>query len=675
MSKLVGIDIGGTFTDLVVIDTKSGELKNVKVSSTPPNHALGIFNALKKADVDLKDVGYFVHGCTVATNIVVERKGAKVGLITTKGFRDILEIMRCDREFHYYLQWEKPEPLVPRYLRLEVTERLDYKGNVLIPLNEEDVRQAARFFKKEGVEAVAICTLHSFTNPVHELRIEEIVKEEYPEVFTSVSARILPEIREYERTCTVVMDSYVKPEVVRYTEYLIDNLQDKGLDQEMMMMKSNGAVMTPKMTLDTPIATIGSGPAGGVMGATMLGDEIITCDLGGTSFDVSLITKGQPKLTTQKDVTWGMPLRVPQIDVLSIGSGGGSIAWIDAGGLLRVGPQSARSIPGPACYGKGGEDPTITDACLVLGILNDKYFLGGDMEVDVSLSVKAIENKLCKQLNMSVLEVAAGIYKVAVADMTEAIKMVSVSQGFDPRNFWMVPYGGGGPLFASKLAFDLQIPKLIYPRNPGVFSAMGCLSADVQFDQSQSYLASVEDMDLDKLNRILDELEDKCRKSLSSEGYDKNLEVTRSADMRYVGQNFEVNAMIPSGKINPKKLQEMVNNFNEEHEKWYGYMMQDAVAETVSLRVSVKSRQPFKPTYKVNKSKTDLKAALKGVRKTYFGDDHGFMECPIYNRDLLCVGHQIPGPAIIEQSDTTNVIYPEYMAVIDELENIVATLK
>ncbi len=675
MSKLVGIDIGGTFTDLVVIDTKSGELKNVKVNSTPPNHALGIFNALKKADVDLKDVGYFVHGCTVATNIVVERKGAKVGLITTKGFRDILEIMRCDREFHYYLQWEKPEPLVPRYLRLEVTERLDYKGNVLIPLNEEDVRQAARFFKKEGVEAVAICTLHSFTNPVHELRIEEIVKEEYPEVFTSVSARILPEIREYERTCTVVMDAYVKPEVVRYTEYLIDNLQDKGLDQEMMMMKSNGAVMTPKMTLDTPIATIGSGPAGGVMGATMLGDEVITCDLGGTSFDVSLITKGQPKLTTQKDVTWGMPLRVPQIDVLSIGSGGGSIAWIDAGGLLRVGPQSARSIPGPACYGKGGEDPTITDACLVLGILNEKYFLGGDMEVDVNLSVKAIENKLCKQLNMSVLEVAAGIYKVAVADMTEAIKMVSVSQGFDPRNFWMVPYGGGGPLFASKLAFDLQIPKLIYPRNPGVFSAMGCLSADVQFDQSQSYLASVEDMDLDKLNQILDELEDKCRKSLSSEGYDKNLEVTRSADMRYVGQNFEVNALIPAGKINPKKLQEMVHNFNEEHEKWYGYMMQDAVAETVSLRVSVKSKQAFKPTYKVNKSKTDLKEALKGVRKTYFGDEHGFMECPIYQRDLLCVGHKISGPAIIEQSDTTNVIYPEYMAVIDELENIVATLK
>lgn len=675
MSQLVGIDIGGTFTDLVVIDKETGELKSVKVASTPPNHALGIFNALEKADIDMKNVSYFVHGCTVATNIVVERKGAKVGLITTKGFRDILEIMRCDREFHYYLQWEKPEPLIPRNFRLEVRERMDYQGNVLIPLNEDDVRQAARFFKKEGIEAIAICTMHSFVNPIHEKRIEEIVKEEYPEVYTSISSRILPEIREYERTCTVAMDAYVKPEVNNYTQYLVDNLKNKGLQQEMMMMKSNGAIMTPKMAMDVPISTIGSGPAGGVIGATMLGDEILTCDLGGTSFDVCIITKGQPLLSTEKDVTWGMPLRIPQIDVLSIGSGGGSIAWIDSGGLLRVGPESARSVPGPACYGKGGTNPTITDACLILGLIDPKYFLGGEMKVDVNLSKKAIEEKLCKKLNMSIMEVAAGIYKVAVADMVEAIKMASVERGFDPRDFTMVPYGGGGPLFASKLALELQVPKLIYPRNPGVFSAMGLLCADVQFDQSQSYLVSEKDVDLEKLNHILEDMEKKCKINLSEEGYSNNLEVIRTADMRYTGQNFEVNAQVPKGKITGEKLQELVHNFHKEHEKWYGYMMDDAPAEIVNLRVSVKAKQSVKPEYKVSKTKTDLKDAEKGVRNAYFGDDHGFVECPIYQRDQLCVGHVIQGPAIIEQIDTTIVIYPEYEAKIDELENIVATLK
>jgi N-methylhydantoinase A len=340
--------------------------------------------------------------------------------------------------------------------------------------------------------------------------------------------------------------------------------------------------------------------------------------------------------------------------------------------LLRVGPTSARSTPGPACYGRGGENPTLTDACLILGLLNDKYFLGGDMEIDVDLSVKAIEEKLCKRLNMSVVDVAAGIYKVAVADMIEAIKMVSVQRGFDPRDFVMVPFGGGGPLFAGKLAIDLQVPKTIFPRNPGVFSAMGCLLADIQFDQSQSYLIGVVDLDPNKFNNILNDLENRSRNSLSEEGYTENLEVIRTADMRYVGQNFEVNTRIPEGDITKEALAELVERFHKEHERWYGYMMRDEIAEIVSVRVSVKSKRSFKPTYKMKETRGALQEALKGARKVYFGDEHGFVECPIYQRELLCPGHVIQGPAIIEQPDTTNVIYPKQAATVDKAENIVA---
>lgn len=674
MAQVIGIDIGGTFTDLVVINTETGEITSVKVDSTPPRFAAGFFHALEKADIDLKNVSYLVHGTTVATNAVVERKGAKVGLITTKGFKDVIEIMRGNREFHYDLQWEKPKPLIPRFLRLGVSERLNSKGEVVIPLNKDEVKEAVSYFKKRGVEVIAICTLHSFMNPVHELKIEEIIKEEFPGVFTSVSAKILPEIREFERSCTVAMNAYVKPVVIKYIDSLRRRLKEKGLQRDLMIMKSNGSVMTPKMACEIPIATIGSGPAGGVVGGTLLGEEVITCDLGGTSFDVSLITKRKPKLTTEKDITWGMPLRIPQVDVLSVGKGGGSIAWIDAGGLLRIGPKSAGAYPGPACYGRGGKEPTLTDACLVLGILNEKYFLGGEMPISKDLAIKAIEKKLSKKLNMSVKDIAVGIYKIAVAGMVEAIKLVSVKRGFDPREFTMVAYGGGGPIFAGILAKELSISNIIFPRNPGVFSALGLLLGDVQFDYTRSYPTTIENVDLDKLNSILNELEDKGRENLKEESFEKHIEILRSADMRYMGQNFEVNTLIPEGKITQEKLVTLVERFHQEHEKWYGYRMKDERVEIVILRVSANSKQVIKPTFRKVSSTGNLREALKGKRLAYFGGIKDFVESPVYQRDMLKAGHIIEGQAIIEQTDTTIIIYPEQVAKIDEVGNIVVTI-
>jgi len=675
MSKLVGIDIGGTFTDLVTVDSETGRVVNVKVNSTPHNQTLGIFNALKKANVDLKDVSYFVHGCTVATNIIVERKGAKAGLITTKGFRDVLEIMRGNREFHYNLQWEKPAPFIPRYLRKEVTERLDYKGRVLIPLNEEEVREIARFYKKEEVESIAVCTLHSFMNPVHEQRIEEIIREEYPGVFVSISSKILPEIREYERTCTVVMDAYVKPEVHRYVKCLAGELKKEGLQKPLMLIKSNGGVMTPKMVLDMPICTIGSGPAGGVIGAMRLGSDIITCDLGGTSFDVSMISKGRAKHTTQKDVVWGMPLRVPQIDILSVGSGGGSIAWIDTGGLLRVGPRSAGAVPGPACYGQGGVEPTLTDACIVLDIFSQNSFLEGDMKIDKNLSAKAIEEKLVPKLNKSLMEIAKGIYEIAIADMIEAIRMISVQKGFDPREFMLVPFGGGGPVFASKIAQGMKMKKVLFPLAPGVFSAQGCLFADPQFDLSQSYPVKMENIDIDKLNNILNELENKCKQVLREEDFVKNLDVIRTADMRYSGQNFEIETEVPEGEMTQENIGILINNFHDEHVKWYGYKMEDEPVNLISLRVCVKSKQSIVPSLEITKGKVKLEGSPRQKRMVYMGKEYDFAECQIYLRDELSIGSIINGPAIIEQKDTTIIILPCQVAEVKEEGNLLAVFK
>ena len=517
MGYEVGIDIGGTFTDFILYDKKTGDFRIAKTLTTPEDRSTGVINAVRKVGVELSDVDYFVHGTTAAVNAIVERKGAKAALITTKGFEDVLELMRGDREHHYDLQWRKPRPLIPRYLRFGVEERVNYRGEILKPVDTSSLEEVIEILEKEKVESLAICTLHSFMNDENEKKIKSFLESRLPGVDFTLSSELLPEIREYERISTVAINAYIKPVMVRYIENLEQKLRDEKLKSSLMIMKSNGGVMTARGTRDVPAFTIGSGPAGGVIGSTLFGDSVITIDMGGTTFDVSLVDNGEPKYTSEKDVTWGFPLRLPQIDIVSVGTGGGSIAWIDEGGLLRVGPQSSGADPGPICYGKGGQEATFTDGCVVNGIIDPDYFLGGEIKLDKAAAEHTILEKLAKPLRMNEREVSSGIFEIACENMAAAMKLVSVERGYDPRDFSIVAFGGAGPMVATFLSRELGSKRVIIPVYPGIFSAVGMLAADVRFDLVQAYPVAIEDIDLNRMNEIVRTLEERGIESLKNE--------------------------------------------------------------------------------------------------------------------------------------------------------------
>ena len=564
----LGVDIGGTFTDAVLLDDETGETRTGKVPTTPDDPSQGFLNAVQRMlsenDVSPTEVEYLVHATTIATNSIIEGKIARTGFVTTDGFRDMLEIARQIRPRLYDLQFEKPPPLVPRYLAFGIPERLDARGEVLAPLDEGAVREAALALKSEGVEAIAVCFLHSYVNPDHERRAREILTREFPGVIVSLSSDVAPEFREYFRASTTVINAAISPVVGRYLGSIEERLRSDGLTAELLIMQSSGGVLTFEAAKDRPVFMVESGPAAGAVAAAYSGvalghPNVLSFDMGGTTTKTCLIQDGTPRVTKDYQVggeagrgtgafggASGYPIRTPVIDLAEIGAGGGSIAWVDSGGVLRVGPQSAGAAPGPVCYAQGGDEPTITDANLVLGRLNPDYFLGGEIGLDVDAAHKAIEQKCAGPLGLGLEEAAHGIVEIANSAMVNALRLVSVRRGHDPRDFVLVAFGGAGPVHANRIAAEAGVPTVLVPTSPGIFSATGLLVTDLRHDYSVTMIQRTEDLDADAIDQAFGRMLEEGRLALDKESIPpEEMSFERAADMRYYGQSFELGIPLP----------------------------------------------------------------------------------------------------------------------------------
>ncbi|MHB1006057.1 MAG: hydantoinase/oxoprolinase family protein [Chloroflexota bacterium] len=670
----MGIDVGGTFTDLVLIDQGTGEVSISKVPSTPRAVVDGVVNAIHKSGAVVADIAYFVHGTTVGTNTVIERNGARVGLITTRGMEDILELQRGDRQHHYDLRWHRPVPLVPRRRRVGLTERVDYRGRVIDELREDELPAIIEYLRSEGAEAVAVCLLFSFVNPDHERRLGELLQRDFPEAFLSLSSEIMPEFREYDRTSTVVVDAYIKPRMNAYIGRMQTELARLGLACDVTIMQSNGGVSSAQDCKERPVSTLLSGPAGGVVAGAFFGkmagfDNVITIDMGGTSCDVSLVSQGAPLYSTEGEIEWGIPVKAPMLEVKTIGAGGGSIAWVDKGGFFKVGPQSAGADPGPVCYGQGGEQPTVTDANLVLGLLNPDYFLGGEMRLDVAKARQAVQEKVAIPLNLDLRMAAQGIVDIANANMVNLMHEISVAKGYDIRDFALVAFGGAGPVHAGVLAEEMGMPFVVVPRYPGVLSAMGLVLGDIRYDFVQSYVRPASLIEQGVVVGHFVAMENQGRLRLERAGYRGAVEVKRFVDMRYARQNYEIQVPVPPEAFENGDTAALIESFHREYAKLYGYYLSDEPFEIVSLRTSVIGRLPKASLVPETSAESSVEAARKGSRTCSFKS--GEVECPVYEREQLPLGASLPSPALIEEVDSTIVIYPGQEATVDEHGNVI----
>jgi len=679
----VGIDIGGTFTDGVVI-TSSGEMHIFKTLSTPADSSMGMFDCLSRAAAKfglnlpefLGRVELLVHGTTVATNTMLQYNGAKTGLIATKGFRDALEMRRAHKENIWDLSLAPPPAIIPRYLRLGVTERVNYAGKVVTPLDEREAREVARQLKSAGVRAIAVCTLFSFINPVHERRIREIILEEFPECYVSISSDILPQVREYERTSTTAVNAYVGPILGRYLRNLQDKLSAAGLKHEVLITQSNGGIMSASYGAEHGAATLLSGPSAGAVGgmffAAQLGTpNLIVMDMGGTSYDVSLIKDGAYALTTEGEIA-RYRIALPMIDIHTIGAGGGSIAYLDKGHMLRVGPQSAGADPGPACYGKGGTQPATTDANVVLGYINPQYYLGGELAIDREAAAAAIRTRIAEPLGIPVIEAAYGIYRLVNTNMADATKVVSVEKGHDPRDFALVAAGGAGALHGSKIAEIVGIPRVIVPKTASVFCAMGMPESDLKHDYVRTMWAPFDSLDLGQLNHVFNQMEAEARRTLADEGIPPGrVQVERGMDLRYIGQHHEVPVTIPEGEITCHTLPEIAARFHAAHQRLFLYSEPESPLESINVRVTGIGAISKTPLTSWPVGGPDSSPALKGTRQAYFGEAGGWVDTRIYDGNKLRAGNRIAGPAIVEEVTTTVVICPNDVAEIDRLGNVV----
>ncbi len=687
----LGIDIGGTFTDATLIDERTGEIRIGKVSTTPRDPSVGFLEAvrrmLRQADIEPSDVSYLVHATTVATNAIIEGKLAPTGFITTEGFRDLLEIQRQIRPSLYDLQFEKPRPLVPRYLCFGVPERLDARGTVLLPLDEPAVARVATELQKEGVEAVAVCLLHAYVNPDHEKRIGAILREALPEAFVSLSAEVAPEFREYYRASTTVINAALQPVITRYLQSIEDRLRADGLAAELLVMQSSGGVFTFAAARERPVFMVESGPAAGVVAATYLGTslgfpDVISFDMGGTTAKAGLIQDGTPRITKDYEVGAaaragvgssrgsGYPIRTPVVDLVEIGAGGGSIAWVDSGGGLRVGPRSAGADPGPACYGRGGTEPTITDANLVLGRLNPDYFLGGEISLDADLARRAIEAQCARKLGMDVVAVAHGIVEIANAAMVNALRLVSVQRGYDPRSFLLIAFGGAGPVHANRLAAELEIPTTLIPLSPGITSALGLLVTDLKHDDATTLIQQVNRLDLTAVEAAFAQMTEAGRAALARDAVaEEHMTFVRQVEMRYVGQGYELAIPLANKPLDADELAHVLVRFHQAHDRAYGYAAPTEPAEFVNLRLTAIGRIA-KPRLRRLTTIGDLALARKPNRPVYFAESNGFVDCPIFDRYRLPPNAIIVGPAIIEELDSTTVVHPGFEARVDEFGNL-----
>ena len=691
----LGVDIGGTFTDATLINEETGEIRVGKVPSTPQDPSHGFMEAthriLREAGVSPAEVSYVVHGTTVATNSIIEGKVARTGFVTTDGFRDLLEIQRQIRPSLYDLQFEKPRPLTPRYLCFGVPERLDAQGNVLTPLDESAVRQVAEQLRQEDVESIAVCFLHSYINPNHEKRTGEILREALPDTVISLSSEVAPEFREYFRASTTVINASISPVVGRYLQSIEARLRAEGLEAELLVMQSSGGVFTFAAASEKPVFMVESGPAAGVIAATYLGTtlrypDVISFDMGGTTAKAGLIQNGTPRITKDYEVGAaaqtgvgasrgaGYPIRTPVIDLVEIGAGGGSIAWVDSGGVLRVGPQSAGADPGPVCYGAGGTEPTITDANLVLGRLNPSFFLGGEIELDVETARRAIQEKCADPLSLDLVEAAHGIVEIANAAMVNALRLVSVQRGYDPRDFVLTAFGGAGPVHANRLAAEIDVPTTIIPMSPGTTSAMGLLVTDLKHDYSTTLIQHVDQLDTAAVEETYQELEAQGGASLEREEVrQEDISFLRQVDMRYVGQSYELTVPLPAEQLDASKIAHVLEQFHIEHDRAYGYSAPTEPVEFVNLRLTAIGKIAKPQLRELEGNNTDTAAAQKATRSVYFAESDGYVECPIYDRYLLGPGCVLTGPAIVEEIDSTTVIHPGYSAQVDRFGNLILT--
>lgn len=681
MAFYVGIDVGGTFTDGVVADDR-GEVRIFKVPSVPREPALGFLNCLEKAAASfdlplekfLKDVQSLKYGTTIGTNLLIEGKTAKTGLITTKGFRDTLIIQRAGREYlGIDLQVERPPSLIPRSFIEEVTERVDKAGEVITPLDPGDVRKGIKRLAAKGVEAFAVCLLWSFKNSAHERAIRQAILKRNPQSYVSVSSEIAPLIGEYERTATTVMNASLGPPIARHLRGLTEKLSAKGLKAPLLLMQSTGGVTPAQDASLRPITLMNSGPAGGVIGSKYLGEmlglkNLICVDMGGTSLDSSLITGGCYSASVEPRV-FNHNLYVPMIDIYSIGAGGGSIARVDMARRLKVGPQSAGADPGPACYGKGGEEPTVTDADVVLGRINPQNFLGGEMPLDLNRAQAAIAGKVARPLGMDVLQAAWGICRVVDANMAGAIRSISIRKGYDPRNYALVAFGGAGPVHAASLAKEIGISTIVIPTMATAQSAFGIMSSDVVHTFSISDVMGADDAAA--LNKRFSGLEQQGLELLAREGFSrKDFSILRQAEMRYRGQVHEVTVTVPAKPLTDQDLKGLVASFERNYQSLYGRgtVFSEAGYEIVSFRVDVTGRTKKPLLAKLKHQGASPRQARKTVRKVVF--DKESIATTVFDGNRLEPGNRIKGPAIVEYMGTTAVIPPDFTGNVDAYQNL-----
>ena len=674
----IGVDVGGTFTD-VVCRRPGLAPAIVKVPTTRDDPSVGVLTSLdrlkKEFHVGAEDVVRFVHGTTVATNAVIERKGATVGMLTTEGFRDTLEIGRQIRRAVYsiILEPETPTFLAPRAYRKGVTERVAADGSILVPLHEDDVRRAAAELVDDGVAAIAICFLFSFLNPTHERRARAVVNELFPDLDVSISSEVDPAFREYERTVVTAFDAYIKPVVDGYLQRLTERLEREGVGAPLQIMQSRGGLFSASIARQRPVRLFLSGPAAGVVGARVVGqaagiEDLITIDIGGTSCDISLIKAGQPMLRSE-GVIDNFPVRVPMVDVNTFGAGGGSIAWLDEGGGLRVGPQSAGAEPGPACYGRGGGEATVTDASLVLGYINPDYFAGGSVQLQPALARDVIARKVAAPLSLTVEQAALGIHRVLNTQISEGIRLVSVRQGLDPRDFALIALGGAGPLHATALASDLSISTIIVPQHPGVLSAAGLLAAQTEHELSTAFPRMMEGRAVSDIRETLGALDKRCAALMETERVaSADVDISYFADMCYVGQGYHLEIPLDLATADP--IARLYEDFLEVHDRVFGHSTRSP-ARIVNLRSVHRAGSPMAAVDAPAPPATG--EARKGARSILLPESDRATEAAIYERALLAEADEIDGPAIVEQHDTTTLIEPGWRGRMDGRGNLVVT--
>ncbi|GGB42343.1 5-oxoprolinase [Lentibacillus populi] len=663
-------DIGGTFTDVVLFDKQTGQYNAEKVPTTVKNLSDGVLSGINRMVQDFNEVDFFVHGTTVGLNAFLERKGANMALIVTSGFRDLYEIGRANRSEIYNIQYRQPDPLIKRRHVYEVEERILVDGKIDMPLNYESLQNVINEIAEKDYDSVSVCLLHSYKNPEHERLIKQKIKEQLPEMSVSLSHEVVREWREYERTSTTVINAYIAPIVENYLSKFESEIDNRGLDRDLYIMQSNGGVMTSEIAKNKPIQTLLSGPVGGTMGSLTLGQQtanenLICVDMGGTSFDVSMVINGDPDVTSEANIE-KFPILSPMVNMHTIGAGGGSIAWIEGGGL-RVGPHSAGATPGPACYGNGGTEATVTDANLILGRIDADGFLGGKMKLDWNAAYEAIE-KIAIKLDLSVVETAEGICDIANAKMADAIRTLTVTKGIDPRDFSLVAFGRAGPMHSMLIADHLDINRILIPTVAGTFSAWGMLQTDIRHDDVRNYVSFLENSDFSKIEDLYNDMEREAEIVLNQQNIGKeDIQFTRLVDLRYVGQEYTVTVPLVDGKIESNSINRLTELFNNTHQNIYGHSNPEGAVEVVNLRIVGLGKLENEENIQ---SSDKVLGSPEPIRRKAVVWNNKEIETPVYSTNDLAFGHIVSGPTIIESS-TSTIVVPEYYTVnVDRFGNL-----